>query len=212
MKNSAIPLEVQNNQEEKHFEKVVDTKLGNIFFKCKVCGKKRTSRPVIKSHLLSVHDHKELIFEKVFNKCTKCAFVSGQFIKIVRHMKIVHNTIELYSKCQLCTLKTETIYELNKHVNDVHLKIKSVCEQCGYKARRMSTIKTHKLTAHEGMVFSCDLCSFTTKSERTSITHTKNVHKEVWCTLCQIYFKGLTKLFEHSKREHEGKIVDCFFV
>ena len=166
MKNSAIQLELRNNQQEIHFEKVVDIKLGNIFFNCKVCGKKRNSRPDIKSHLLLAHDHKESIFEKVFHKSAKCAFVGGQFIKLVRYMKIVHNSIELYSKCKLCTFKTETSYALNKHVNDVHLKITSVCDQCGYKARRMSTIKTHKLTAHEGMVFSCDLCSFTTKSEK----------------------------------------------
>ena len=176
MKNSGIRLEIGNNPQERQYENVVDNKLGNIFFKCKLCGGKKTSRPGMNDNLLSAHDHAKPIIEKVLHKCTKCAFVSGQFIKFVKHMKNVHNSEELYSNCQLCSFKTETIYELNKHINFVHLKIRSVCDQCGYKARRMSDIKTHKLTAHEGMVFFCDLCSFTTKSERTIFTHTKNVH------------------------------------
>ena len=47
MKNSGIRLEIGNNPQERQYEKVVDNKLGNIFFKCKLCGEKKTSRPVM---------------------------------------------------------------------------------------------------------------------------------------------------------------------
>ena len=74
MKNIGIQLEIGNNSQERQYEKVVDNKLGNIFFKCKLCGKKSTSRPGMNAHLLSAHDHSEPTIEKVLHKCD---FVSG---------------------------------------------------------------------------------------------------------------------------------------
>ena len=122
------------------------------------------------------------------HKCTKCEFHGSANIYPLRHMKNVHGSEELYSKCELCSYKTELKHKLKEHIQNTHLKRKHTCDECGHQTIRKSLLKRHALAVHQGIAFTCDMCSFECIQLYSLRQHTKSNHKEIVCDICNIKY------------------------
>ena len=189
--------------DSKRMYKVLEKSGGGLLFECKICGEKRTQSKNMVSHLLNIHEYNH-VEEFVIKKCTKCEFNSRSKVYLVRHMKNVHGSEELYSKCKLCPYKTEM--SLREHMEEVHLKLGHTCDQCGHKSRRKSYLRRHKQTSHQGIVFSCDMCSFTYTQLYTLRNHTRNIHEDIVCDSCNITINGYIALNRHKIKAHADNL------
>ena len=115
------------------------------------------------------------------HKCTKCEFHGSANIYLIRHMKNVHGSEELYRKCELCSYNTEVKHDLKRHIQEIHLKIGLTCDECGLTTKRKIQLKRHTLAVHQGIALICDMCSFKCTQLSSLRQHTKSNHVKILC-------------------------------
>ena len=181
---------------------------GNKRYVCSICQKRHGTTGNIKHHLLKRHNY--VGPTKPIHKCTQCSFGSGQIIKVIQHMKYVHNSKELYTKCHICGYLCERKFGLQEHIQVIHLNAMKTCNYCDFKAKIKTNIRKHILTVHEGIELKCRFCAFTYSSLDSMNVHRNQFHSQKSCNLCMETFKGATslkahKVIVHKPGKHEGK-------
>ena len=117
--------------------------------------------------------------------------------------------------CEQCEYKTSRKCDLNKHIKQVHEKIKDVeCPSCEFKCSTKSQLNQHIKQVHDKIKdVHCPTCEFKCTTQGQLKIHIKAVHdkiKDVHCPTCE--FKCSTKgdLKNHIKAVHDKiKDVHC---
>ena len=174
---------------------------GNKRYVCSICQERHGTTGNMKHHLLKRHSY--VGPPKPIHKCTRCSFGSGQIIKVIQHMKNVHNSKELYSKCHICGYLCEKKFGLLEHIQVIHFNAMKTCEHCDFKAKIKTQIRKHVLTVHKGIELKCRFCAFTYTSLDSMNVHSNQFHSQKSCKLCMETFKGAISLKAHKVIDHK---------
>ena len=92
-------------------------------YQCKFCEKKFKSLIYRRNHMKSVHDYEGEI-ETTYN-CEICGKKFPHMSRLKKHMEVRHNENgNKEMKCNLCQKILKTSGHLNRHMREVHEKIK----------------------------------------------------------------------------------------
>ena len=176
---------------------------GKKRYVCSICQEKHGATGNIKQHLVKHHNY--VGPPKYIHKCTKCKFVSGQKIEVLKHMKNVHNSKELYSKCIHCGFVGEKKAVVEEHIKVIHLNLIKTCGQCDFTAKRKHDMTKHVIFAHQGIELKCRSCTSTYKSPDAMYSHRYHYHSKKVCKKCNKLFQGAMSLNDHIITDHEAK-------
>ena len=172
---------------------------GEKRYVCAICQERYGGTGNMKHHLLKRHDF--VGPPKPIHKCTECQFKSGQISKVIKHMKNIHNSKELYSKCHICGYKCAQKFGLQEHVKVMHFNAMKSCDYCAFKAKYQYEMKKHLVTSHQCVELKCRLCDIT----YTSLgSHRDQFHSQKSCKLCMKIFKGAINLKYHKMKNHKA--------
>ena len=83
-------------------------------------------------------------------------------------------------KCDTCNKDFTTNYNLQTHINGVHLKVKFNCEFCDYQSTEKGHLKTHINTVHLKLKpFQCDECDQSFGQRGSLKQHVDSVHRKI---------------------------------
>ena len=147
-------------------------------------------------------------------KCSNCGCK-----KLLKFFKVRENTGKIYKtcisccerfKCELCEYKCASNYDLQRHIKQVHDKIKDFeCTECNYKCSTNSTLQKHIKAVHDKIKdFECDFedCKHTCSSNGNLQKHIKQVHdkiKDFECEKCEFKCSRNDHLQKHIKAVHD---------
>ena len=91
--------------------------------------------------------------------------------------------------CNLCSYRSNTNYNMKRHIQEVHEKRKNhVCEECGYSAFEKERVEQHKAAVHKmGEELMCELCPYKTYHKKLLKKHVKEKcgrERKFLCELC----------------------------
>jgi hypothetical protein len=149
-------------------------------------------------------------------KCSNCGCK-----KLLKFFKVRETTGKIYKtcisccerfKCNLCEFKCRSNCDLQRHIKQVHEKIKDFeCENCEYKCCTNGHLQIHIKRIHKKIKdFECELCEYTCSSNGDLQTHIKTVHdkiKDFECDKCEYKCSLNGVLQRHIKTVHD-KIKD----
>ena len=117
-------------------------------------------------------------------------FVNGQLVLVKK--EILNNSasksggkIRTKSKggagkniCEKCGKPCDSPFQLDRHVEAVHLKLKPYkCNQCNFASAHPSNLKKHVKSAHEKIRHQCDFCPLDFGEKSNLTRHIKRHHK-----------------------------------
>ena len=172
---------------------------GEKRYVCAICHERYGGTGNMKHHLLKRHDF--VGPPKPIHKCTECQFKSGQISKVIKHMKNIHNSKELYSKCHICGYLCAQKFGLQEHINVMHFNAMKSCDYCEFKAKYLNKMQRHLVTSHQRVELKCRLCDVT----YTSLgSHRDKFHSQKSCPFCKKTFKGAISLKDHKMKIHKA--------
>jgi len=111
-----------------------------------------------------------------------------------------------YFMCDVCGLKFESGYFLEKHENKKHKNEK--CEECPKKFKIVPLLQKHVEDVHR--TEKCMECEFSTKTTSDLERHVYLKHPKDICEECGMVFEDESAVVEHYKEIHEKmKCDDC---
>ena len=180
-------------------------------FPCEHCGKILYSARRLKSHIASFcpSAQKQDIFP-----CDVCGKTFKFLCSLETHQQRHILQRERRFTCEFCGNSFITMYELTKHRNVVHFKIKPfVCKICESSFSSRESLKLHFITQHtEVKQFVCDVCGKEfqyqagLKVHMKSHTDTLKTHS---CGHCDKSFSRLAYLKRHMTMHNGTKIIEC---
>lgn len=170
--------------------------------KCEFCSE---SFP----RIVHLYQHKRVI-HKIPNPeyttkdyiCDLCGKAYGTVSMLKNHLKLTHSTATY--QCSYCEIKLKTRVYLERHENDVHLKIrKYACQFCGKCFKRKHGLKNHELR-HTSQREVCPICGKNVKILKEHIKFAHETKKEYELVPCPQCGKGFSKynLQFHIERIH----------
>ena len=119
-------------------------------------------------------------------------------------------------KCEQCPFETSWKQALNRHIRNVHDRIRShVCGECGYSFAEKSTLRHHVEGVHKKIrKHVCEECGFSATQKSNIRTHMRAVHslgsekteKMFHCEDCNYFTKGIKNFRRHRESVHRLKI------
>ena len=201
VKSKVAKKEYMDEFEKRHKYRILDN--GKKRYICSICQEKHGATGNMKQHLLKHHNY--VGPPKYIHKCTKCNFASGQKIGVMKHMKNVHNSKELYSKCKYCGFLGAKKAVVKEHMKVNHFYIIKTCDECDFTAKRKDDMTKHVLFAHEGIELKCKSCTFTYKSLDVMHSHRYHYHSKKSCKKCNESFQGAMSFNDHMITYHEAE-------
>ena len=129
------------------------------------------------------------------------------------HQKRMHAAGDQFDhQCNTCEKSFRSEYELKKHIEMVHEKVRILCEICN---KAVVNVKSHISNVHEGEKnFKCEICDKMNSSKSNLQLHIDNVHKarieNYCCQFCQKNYSSQTNLKNHIRYVHENvEIFKC---
>lgn len=177
--------------------------------RCNVCLKIFTATRSLQKHFKSQHPGVE--FEPDY-KCKSCDTFFKTLKDMRLHLEVTHTSKNLDKResmqCNVCKKIFSTISNLRKHVKTFHES--SPRPEAEYKCLTNSWINTKNLDKHENA--RCNVCKkiFSTRgnlSKHFKISHSSGVKLEpdFKCFKCDIFFKTLEDVNQHSKDAHPSQ-------
>lgn len=166
---------------------------------------------VIKSAPVKLPTYKKVEKPKLVNikkrlfQCDQCG-EEMKYHKFELHMR--RHQSKFY-ECDLCGKKLTEKFSLRLHIEDIHLKIRTVfCPLCpqheGFVSERF--LRTHN-TVHHGPKLVCIYCGAEKKTKGQLKTHIEGVHlnqsKEYPCSECHAVYKTRSGLALHIRTSHK---------
>ena len=211
---------------EKHKRRVHNKELHHF---CETCNKGFFSRNDLTNHINSVHDENT---EKVikctkcersfktpkakqdhvrtthenFAICTRCEKMFSGFNYLRDHLKNEHQGYQVKQDlwlCHNCDKRFELTKDLNEHLCQEHSMIKDhFCSKCNDAFVSKAVLANHMYEIHnfDPMKETGDCLPI--KLEPTKIIK-DSVNKQFKCEQCNVYFKSIRTLSEHTKQVHE---------
>lgn len=194
MSKSKDRLAKHLNQHKKNFKRTQH--------KCEFCTESF-------SRIVHLYQHKKLI-HKIANPeyttkdyiCDLCGKAYGTIGMLRGHLKLTHSTT--FYACSFCPMKFKTKIYVERHENDVHLKIrKYACQFCGKCFKRKHGLKSHE-NRHTANREICPICGKSVKILKEHIKFAHETKKEQELIPCPQCGKGFTKynLQFHIERIH----------
>lgn len=172
--NGKFPLDCEN-------EHLCD---GATELLCDYCEETFRSTAKLMLHLSGQHDNKR------FFKCELCPkrFSMRSLMEI--HKKC-HDVYRVEFVCKICDTKYATKYQLNKHIDEHHLNVRTVekaheCGTCGECFTTATQLLNHKLGTHLLLAdFECYMCKTKFHSLKASRRHLTEKHQQnLKCAVC----------------------------
>jgi len=73
--------------------------------------------------------------------------------------------------CSFCFREFCNQFNLARHTNAIHRKVRHICDQCGKSYVYKEILKAHKESKHEGRTYPCLKCSFLGSSRQSLHVH-----------------------------------------
>lgn len=192
-------------------------KISVLSYKCENCNYSSSSLSSLNRH--KNKSHSELISHQTLYKCKKCQYTCTRNYNLTKHYKTAKhnleesffNSTEYKFKCNECVRKFKQVKLLNRHVKDVHRRLKIFyCDKCKYTASHPIRLKDHVKAVHEGIRdYSCDLCNYATYQKSNLNVHLKRIHKIVHaktksfkCDKCSYSSVVKRNLISHKYKTH----------
>ena len=106
--------------------------------------------------------------------CDQCDYTSAKSWNLKKHKESKHDRIRY--PCDLCDYAATQRSSLKEHKEYKHQVASYPCDQCAYIARGKRHLKRHVESKHNGVRFSCDLCEFTA-ANLVSLRLHERIHK-----------------------------------
>ena len=101
------------------------------FILCSKCEYSTRRKSLMDTHYKNVHE------ETVLKTCDICG---GSFKRLDKHKERSHNDTDIKLQCETCDKTFKWKESLNKHIKEVHLKLKKqLCMHCGFKTELRSS-------------------------------------------------------------------------
>lgn len=134
-----------------------------------------------------------------------CCAVDNEIIKKHVHESYATTTFQ----CPCCSFQTAHKSELQKHVANAHIHLKSFdCDKCEQSFERSSQLKKHVVVAHKKSSSSAFRCSIDSCRESFAFKHHFKQHirshecQTNLCDVCGKAFATTTLLAAHRKQAH----------
>jgi hypothetical protein len=110
-------------------------------------------------------------------------------------------------KCTECDAKFSSNSQWQRHINSIHLKLKSFkCSQCEYKCSQNSNLKVHINSVHLNLQpFKCSVCEYECSLNSKLKRHMDDVHLKIQpfkCNLCDFKCGVNCDLQKHINSVH----------
>ena len=145
-------------------------------FRCEDCESVFTSNQTLKAHVQSVHEG----IKKVCSMCLK------PVVDLTRHIRDQHkNGDKREYHCDTCGCTFRTNFSLQRHKENVHLKLKAwTCDLCEKSFGEKRDMNRHKHAVHFGIknklsVWSCPECHIQFKLRREYDDHKASYHSQL---------------------------------
>ena len=162
---------------------------------CEICGKKYSSRILLKHHKYSVH---------LKGKCPICGkeFKKGNLKTHIARHEVEKAPSSSKYVCDICGKNKFSQADLTKHKYNVH--VRSECPVCK-KTISQTNLKRH-IERHNDPQTVCELCGISVLQQDLRY-HMNNVHslQRYKCGFCDKVFKGKSSKVAHEKRDHLGE-------
>ncbi|XP_057700977.1 zinc finger and BTB domain-containing protein 40 isoform X1 [Corythoichthys intestinalis] len=146
--------------------------------------------------------------------CRECGKGHSQASGLTTHLQTSHNMLQPLN-CQKCCLSFQTLDEMQKHIEELHLKVCHKCPTCSKVFTCASLLEKHK-SVHTGMKpFICTLCDKSYQQLSGLWYHNRTNHPEVFanqtrqlktlvqCDICFRFFPCASSLAKHMENEHK---------
>lgn len=136
------------------------------------------------------------------NNCRVCTAQLATRKALCKHLKTVHNISEplhLYH-CSFCGKAFCKRTSLNLHLK-IHAEGKFVCLKCGFMCPEEKEYKDHMEKHKKTIEFECTLCNKQFVRSQQFNQHMM-LHKQHFCSSCDISFSTKNKLIQHQCSHH----------
>jgi len=112
--------------------------------------------------------------------------------------------------CHLCNYSFRRIYELRRHMDNVHNGVRKFsCKICGKSFTQSAHARVHMETVHQKILsWGCDLCGRGFGTKHKLVRHQKSVHERERshaCSLCDARYFQSSDLKRHMKQKHDDE-------
>uniref|UniRef100_A0A336K4U8 CSON011303 protein n=1 Tax=Culicoides sonorensis TaxID=179676 RepID=A0A336K4U8_CULSO len=179
---------------------VLKSRDGRPIHRCNVCEKVYWSRRSYRRHMVCCHpdEAKRLNLQAKTHRCQYCDKIYFTSELLNQHL-LLHVNPDHY-KCGYCSKSFVTHNNLKRHINAVHLRIKSyICEVCGVRFNQRYSLRLHHQELHgtDGR-YECNDCGKTYGSKDKLKCHIQLSHYGYGKTVCKLC--GKTFLNNNYKR------------
>ncbi|XP_077582330.1 zinc finger and BTB domain-containing protein 40 isoform X2 [Stigmatopora nigra] len=147
--------------------------------------------------------------------CRECGKGHSQASGLTTHLQTSHNMSQPLN-CQKCCLTFQSVEEIQKHMEEIHLKGSHKCPTCSKVFSCASLLEKHK-SVHTGMKpFVCTICQKSYQQLSGLWYHNRTNHPEVYanqtrqlktlvqCDVCFRFFPCVSSLAKHIEIMHNG--------
>ena len=147
------------------------------------------------------------IFKKPMSDCNELIF-KAYLARTKSHIKICGNEATL--PCEFCEKKYRSQHLLNWHVRRYHVK-PFKCDACSYKCGSNYELQKHKRYKHDGVSYTCELCGIGLAYETGYDRHMKSVHggNSFPCSQCPYMSNTEQQVKRHERNMHGGFTFNC---
>ena len=168
-------IKVKKESQEK-VESVKNSLMRKLMKRCKLCDKDVRARD-INYHMKKKHftTNPKIIQENIAEIGSSKVITNKSPIKATA-VRDVDNPDPL--KCNQCDATFSCAANTQRHINGVHLGIKTPCDYCEKEFTQESNLKTHIDMVHDKRRQECTICPFKTITSSKLVEHVQNEHKE----------------------------------
>ena len=171
-----------------------------VKFKCDECPYSSADSGNLKRHIVGVHKSENLRIhsgnvhlklepssvsledEEDSKELSDLSITEGVELKdtkMLLHQKLQNNSGDKKLKCEQCSYQASQKWSINRHIRDVHDKIKNhVCDECGYASSEKNMMERHWDAVHNkgDKKFKCEHCPYSSAKKSMLKYHMISVH------------------------------------
>lgn len=142
-----------------------------------------------------------------YTKRTKSVSTKKQVLRVLRASDELKKALPSHLKCPECNKRHSTVYEMNKHIKDLKLKMCIYCKGLF----SIDAFTEHVRISHKAMVYACKFCNKIFRQKRRYIDHAsvcklKYKNRGHVCCMCKKSFPSEFNLIVHCSSKHNPQV------